>query len=117
MSQYEKLPAEPGIYRVTTRNDTVHIVDTVAGTWERRPSPQSAPFVYDHQQAPLSALRSGWEVGGHGHLEVADETYLGGGTWHRTSLIASICDDSDPEPPTTAGTEIAPQTHATELAP
>jgi hypothetical protein len=97
MSQYEKLPAEPGVYCVTTHNGTVHIIDTVAGTWERRPSPRSAPFVYDHQKAPLSSLGSGWEVGGLGHLEVADETYLGGGTWHRTSFIASIRDASDPE--------------------
>ena len=98
MSQYEKLPAEPGVYCVTTHNGTVHIIDTVAGTWERRPSPRSAPFVYDLQKAPLSSLGSGWEVGGLGHLEVADETYLGGGTWHRTSFIASIRDASDPEP-------------------
>jgi len=103
MSQYEKLPTEPGVYRVTTHTGTVHIIDTVAGTWERRPSPRSAPFVYDHQKAPLSSLGSGWEVGGLGHLEVADETYLGGGTWHRTSFIASIQDDFDPESSDTDG--------------
>jgi hypothetical protein len=92
MIQYQELPAIPGHYRVTTRNGTVHILDTMHGTWERRPSPRSESFEYDYRPAPLSSLGEGWEVGDLGYLEGGNETPGGGGTWHRTSFIATICD-------------------------
>jgi hypothetical protein len=36
VSHYQKLPAIPGLYRLNTRNGTVHLVDTIRGTWDRR---------------------------------------------------------------------------------
>jgi hypothetical protein len=99
MSQYQELPAIPGLYRVTTRNGTVHILDTIHGTWERRPSPRSQSFEYDNRPAPLSSLGDGWEVGGLGRLEVGNDTSGGGGSWHRTSFIATICDATEKDRP------------------
>ena len=92
-SQYERLPSAPGNYRVETFSGTVHIISTLHGTWERRPAPGSQPFHYDYRKAPISSLPLSWEVGGLGHIDVADETYGSGATWHRTSLIVSITDE------------------------
>lgn len=92
-SQYGRLPSTPGTYRVETYSGTVHIISTLYGTWERRPAPGSQPFHYDYRKAPISALSLDWEVGGLGHIDVADETYGSGATWHRTSIIVSISDE------------------------
>jgi len=92
-SQYVRLPSTPGTYRVETYSGTVHIISTLHGTWERRPAPGSQPFHYDYRKAPISALSLDWEVGGLGHIDVADETYGSGATWHRTSIIVSITDE------------------------
>lgn len=96
-SGYDRLPAEPGVYRVETVSGTVHIIDRRGrATWERRPAPGSARAAYDGRAAVLSRLGQGWEVGGQGYLEVSDETYLTGKTWHMTSTITSITDEPLP---------------------
>jgi len=92
-SHYGRLPSTPGTYRVETYSGTVHIISTLHGTWERRPAPGSQPFHYDYRKAPISALSLDWKVGGLGHIDVADETYVSGATWHRTSIIVSITDE------------------------
>jgi hypothetical protein len=94
MTNFEKLPRKPGVYRVVTLSGTVHLI-TVAGrtTWERRPGPGAQAERYDHSPRILSELGSGWEVGRQGFLVVADESYLGGATTHLTATIVSISDE------------------------
>jgi hypothetical protein len=93
-SGYDRLPTEPGVYRVETASGTVHIIDLRGrATWERRPAPGSMTAAYDGRTVVLSQLDQGWEVGGQGYLEVSDETYLTGKTWHVTSTITSITDE------------------------
>jgi hypothetical protein len=93
-SGYDRLPTEPGVYRVETVSGTVHIIDLRGrATWERRPTPGSMKAAYDGRTVVLSQLDQGWEVGGQGYLEVSDETYLTGKTWHVTSTITSITDE------------------------
>lgn len=94
MSSFESLPTEPGRYRVDTISGTVHIIDSTGRLcWERRPLVGSMRSAYDNQSVVLSILGPGWQVGGQGYLEVSDETYLTGKTWHLTSTITSITDE------------------------
>ena len=97
MTAFETLPIEPGRYRIDTTSGTVHIIDNTGRIcWERRPSLGSMRSAYDNQSVVLSILGPGWHVGGQGYLEVSDETYLTGKTWHLTSTITSIADERRP---------------------
>lgn len=98
MTSFGSLPSEPGRYRVDTISGTVHIVDSTGGRicWERRPTLASMGAAYDNRLVVLSILGPGWQVGGQGYLEVSDETYLTGKTWHLTSTITSITDEPQP---------------------
>lgn len=93
--QYQKLPTKHGVYRVDTASGTVHVI-TIDGwlRWERQPAPGSSAATYDNRQVALSILGDGWYVGGQGYLEVSDETYMSGKTWHRTATIISIADQT-----------------------
>jgi hypothetical protein len=51
---------------------------------------------HDNKAVCLSQLGPGWEVGGQRYLEVSDETYLSGKTWHLTATITSITDEPRP---------------------
>jgi hypothetical protein len=96
-SGYHKLPSEPGVYRVETVSGTVHIIDLRGrAMWERRPAPEAKNAAYDKRSVVLSRLGPGWEVGGQGYLEVSDETYLTGKTWHLTSTITAITAEQRP---------------------
>ena len=97
MTTFETLPTEPGRYRIDTNFGTVHIIDNTGRIyWERRPCLGSMRPAYDNQPVVLSILGPGWHVGGQGYLEVSDETYLTGKTWHLTSTITSIADERRP---------------------
>jgi hypothetical protein len=84
------------MYRVETSSGTVHVI-AIDGwlRWERRPAPGSSTARYDNRTVALSVLGDGWCVGGQGYLEVSDETYMSGKTWHRTATIISITDQSE----------------------
>ena len=94
-SQYQKLPTAHGVYRVDTASGTNHII-TIDGwlRWERKPALGSSAARYDNRAVALSVLGDGWCVGGQGYLEVSDETYMSGKTWHRTATIISITDEA-----------------------
>ena len=84
------------MYRIDTASGTSHVI-TIDGwlRWERRPAPGSSAARYDFQTVALSFLGDGWYVGGRGYLEVSDETYMSGKTWHQTAAIISITDQSE----------------------
>jgi hypothetical protein len=94
--QYQELPTAHGIYRVDTVSGTAHIITTDG--WlrcGRRPAPGNRAAAYDNRSVTLSVLGDGWHVGGQGYLQVSDETYMSGKTWHRTSTILSITDQTE----------------------
>jgi len=93
MTSFDALPSGPGTFRVETSAGTVHIIIRQDGrlTWERRPAEGTYIGRYDGEAIHLSLLGDGWVIGGTGYLEVADSSYLEGGTWHRTGQIVSIC--------------------------
>jgi hypothetical protein len=96
-SGYETLPSEPGLYRVKTASGTDHIIERAGRIyWERRPRPGAMVAAHDNKAVCLSQLGPGWEVGGQRYLEVSDETYLSGKTWHLTATITSITDEPRP---------------------
>jgi hypothetical protein len=91
MTEFDKLLAERGLYRVETVSGTVHIFSIEGRTmWERRPAPGAGRAAYDGHSVILSELGPGWEVGRQGFLVVSDESYLGGKTTHLTATIVSI---------------------------
>jgi len=97
MTTFETLPTETGRYRIDTNFGTVHIINNTGRIyWERRLCLGSMRSASDNQPVVLSILGPGWHVGGQGYLEVSDETYLTGKTWHLTSTITSIADERRP---------------------
>ena len=97
MTTFETLPIEPGRYRIDTTSGTVHIIDNTGRIyWERRPCLGSMRSAYDNQPVVLSMLGPGWQVGGQGYLEVSDEIYLTGKTWHLTSTVTAITHERRP---------------------
>ena len=98
MTSFDKLPRQPGVFRVETASGTVHILN-IAGrtTWERRPGPGATTERYDYSARILSELGPGWEVGRQGFLVVADESYLGGATTHLTATILLIAEEPEGE--------------------
>jgi hypothetical protein len=96
MTNFDKVPDEPGVYRVVTQSGTMHIL-TVAGriSWERRPGPGAGTERYNFSARNLSELGPGWEVGQQGFLVVAHQSYLGGATTHLTATIITITDEPE----------------------
>lgn len=98
MTNFDKLPRQPGVFRVETVSGTVHILNFAGRTtWERRPGPGATTELYDYSPRILSELGLGWEVGRQGFLVVADESYLGGATTHLTATIVLITEEPEGE--------------------
>lgn len=60
MTDFDKLPAERGLYRIETVSGTVHILSIEGRTvWERRPAPGAGRAAYDGHSVILSELGAG----------------------------------------------------------